>query len=205
MEALVRVPIDGDEPSLIRPGLPDKMVRMTAIAGDRLVYDTRSFRPGESGLWIVEPGADARQVIDRDPQLGPPLLMEVSAQGNRALVFYPTAFNRGAVADTPYVALVDLSTGALTPVRPQAALMPTFTGPLDATFAPDGSRMAYVVTGEDAELRLIVRDLGSDAETIVTALKADEAFSNRGSHLTWTANNTIYLPLTKVLIAVPDR
>jgi Tol biopolymer transport system component len=149
-----------------------------------------------NGVWMVDQdGRNARPVARAtDKDLGYPMLIDVTARGDRALIWYYLASQMYVTKpNVSYYALLDLDTGAIEPLKQAAGDAPEFFSPQNAIFSPDGSKLLYSYRDGDLTTRLVVRDLGGGAEQVLLSQpgKAIGA-SDFGQGLNWSADDTVY-------------
>ncbi|MGD9099571.1 MAG: DPP IV N-terminal domain-containing protein [Anaerolineae bacterium] len=196
--------IDRETPGAVWPSL-----RWTSD-GKRILYTVYRNRRDDphSGIWIAErDGKNSQQVLKVDKELGLPVLMDVSAQGDKALVFYAQA--AGQLTNPPnacYYVLLDLETGDTEPIKQASGEQTEFFTPRTAAFSPDGSKVLYTYRSFDQESRLAVRDVAGGSENVLIAseefLGYDAAI---GLGLDWASDDTVYLatsPFTGLLISL---
>jgi Tol biopolymer transport system component len=146
----------------------------------------------DNGVWIVDSnGHNARQLVKvTDKQMGLPILRDVSAKGDRALVFYSGALQYATHTNVSYLALLDLTSGQTVPLQPAAE----FLNVANATFSPDGSKIIYVYRNADNQTQVLVRDVQSGIDnnllTQSTQLGTTTDFTVQG--LDWTNSDTVY-------------
>jgi hypothetical protein len=166
--------------------------------GKTILYTffANEFKNPDNGIWTADrSGRNQRKLADTDTDFGPPVVLDATIRGKKALVLYMMAFGQYANApDVSYYYLLDLTTGEMTPLKEAAEGSAEFFGPLSATLSPDGSKVAYIYREKNSrELRLAVKDIGGGEENV---LMSPEAFfwSNPSwkSILEWTSNDTIF-------------
>ena len=149
-----------------------------------------------NGVWIVDQdGRNSRQLARAtDKLLGYPMLIDVTARGDRALIWYYLASQLYVTKpNVSYYALLDLDTGAIEPLKQAAGDAREFFSPQNAIFSPDGSKLLYSYRDADLAARLVVRDLSGGPEQVLLSQpgKAIGA-SDFGQGLNWSADDTVY-------------
>lgn len=216
-----RTPLDSDETALYRVsstgGEPKRLwtVADQAMAvfyfircldDGRIVYTLghNKLPDSDNGIWIVGPGDDKpRQLAGAlDKKMGYPILLDVAAGQDRALVWYYAASQHYAsLPNMSMYALLDLKTGALEPLKKAAGDAPEFSGPSNAVFSPDGSRLLYVYRDlSKDEHRLVVRDAAGGDEQVL--FSGSVGWSDIGLGLHWASNGTIYIAKDKTSGAI---
>lgn len=168
--------------------------------GSRIVYAVKigiSALYPQDGIWIVDrDGKHARQLAGNSPHWYTPVLLDVSAKGGIALIdYYWGYWSEDWTPNDCYVYLLDLHSGALTPLKQPAGTSREFYSPMDALFSPDGSKVLYFyIQIEKAERRLAVLDVKGGAEALLSTpqwlLSSD--FWHTYRTLIWAGNDTIY-------------
>ncbi|MBA2277721.1 MAG: PD40 domain-containing protein [Chloroflexia bacterium] len=171
--ALYRIPVDGGEARQIAIVDPERAFLVSDgtawLPNDTLLSSVAApaAHPGD-GIWAVPVGGgEPRRLIGPDPDLGPPLLIAVSATGF-GLLSYP---QRPVVAEGqpgPEVALARLATGEVDLIEASdafrdGALKPWATA---AAFPPDGERLLISYSTGGGGL-LVARDLTTGEERMV--------------------------------------
>jgi Tol biopolymer transport system component len=175
---------------------------------ERIVYAPLTASPDVAGLWILDQsGGVPERLVEADPDMGPPWLMDVSARGDRALITYRLKAVQTfyALPSVSYCALVDLDTGSVEPLKVATGAGDGFFGPTVAAFSPDGSKIVY--SYQDAgtgDVRLAVRDLDGGPEKVLQTLDETELFLGP-DRLLWAENDTIYLPSAHLLLTLGTR
>jgi hypothetical protein len=161
------------------------------------VYTPLTPVPEEGGLWIVErDSSNPQQLVGVDPKLGAPLLTDVSAQGDKALIYYRQRASTDFFSqpNLSYFAMVDLNSGAVEPLKQPTSDAVAFYGPMDAAFSPDGTKILYVYRDASEQILLAVRDLDGGTENVLTTLEKPVAFVGHQFSLTWAEDDRIYIP-----------
>lgn len=177
--------------------------------GAHLVYSVvypRSDEPN-NGLWIADrDGRNARRVVEAEREKGPPFLIDVAraGDGDRALVFYyKLAAQLSGGPNVSLVALVDLRTGTVEPIKRAGGDATEFSGPINAVFSPDGSKLLYAYRQIGGEHRLVVRDLDGGDEHVLATFKESAGAIDIGQGLVWAGNDWVYVarsPASGVLL-----
>lgn len=140
--------------------------------GQHIVYTIAipgpQFDNPNNGVWIADQdGQNIRQVaqlIGREQS--PVSLVDVTPQGNKALIRYEQIALQFSNSDSnvsPY-ALLDLSTGAIAPLKQPSGESPELVRVLNAVLSPDGSKILYAYADTAAVTHLVVRDVDGGAE-----------------------------------------
>ena len=155
------------------------------------VYYPKQTEP-TNGVWLADRnGQNAKQLLAPDPQLGVPILADVSAKGDRALIWYIGAAQYGAKPNVAWVALLDLNNGETVPLKPAVE----FLGPTNAAFSPDGSKIIYVYRSiADGQTLLAVRDVqgGVDNNILTQSESLGTTTESPMQGLNWVNNDTVY-------------
>lgn len=145
----------------------------------------------DNGVWLVDSnGQNARQLVKvTDKQTGLPILRDVSAKGDRALVFYSGALQYAA-PNVSYLALLDLTSGQTVPLKPAAE----FLSVANAAFSPDGSKINYVYRSADKQTQVMVRDVqnGTDNSLLTQSTLLGTTTDSTVQGLDWANNDTVY-------------
>jgi len=192
--------VDRDNPMSVWRGMQwtadGKKIVYTVMASDT---DARS-----NGIWVVDKnGENAEHVLRVTEEMGPVLLLDVSAKGDKALIgYYRLAGQYATKPDISFCALLDLKTGDVEPLKqasPEATEKnPEFSGLNDAIFSPDGSKILYYYTYAPLtkhERRLVVRDVDGQEENILFTPEDGRPIGGlgMGTSLYWAANDTIFV------------
>lgn len=203
--SLYRVAADGGTPEAV---LGDSTVGGASLlwtTDGRMVYAPLTGDADVAGLWTLDLDSSAlERLVEAESEMGPPWLMDISAQGDRALIIYrlkgsATLFTMPNVS---FCALVDLDTGNVEPIKTATGEEPGFYGPTVAAFSPDGSKIIYSYTDASTQkAQLAVRDVTGGRENVLLTLDLSEPFW--GLHrLIWADNDTIYLPAAELLLSI---
>jgi Tol biopolymer transport system component len=189
----------------IKGGAAEKVLEAADQGPFALWYSPRWLRNGKlvytivypkltepaNGIWLADSdGKNARQLLGPDPQLGVPMLVDVSAKGDRALILYTAAMQYATNPNVSYLELLELSSGQHEPLKPAGE----FVSLSNARFSPDGSKIAYVHRTLDNQASLVIRDVQSGAENAILTqpgiLGASTESPMQG--LDWVNNDTLY-------------
>lgn len=203
--SLYSVAADGGTP---RKLLSDPNVGGASLlwtAKERFVYAPLTADTDRAGLWVLDQDSGApERLMEADLDMGPPWLMDISAQGDVALIIYRFRASQTlySLPSVSYCALVHLDTGNVEPLMTAAGEQGGFYGPTVAAFSPDGSKVIYSYKdAQSEEVRVAVRDLKGGQERVLLTLEQTEPFW--GAHrLTWAENDTIYLPGAQLLLSI---
>ncbi len=144
-----------------------------------------------NGIWLADSdGKNAKQLLAPDPELSVPTLVDVSAKGDRALIWYIAGMQYAAKPNQSFLALLDLSSGQTTPLQPSGEFM----GLTTAVFSPDGSKIAYVYRSMAGEVNLVIRDVQSAAENTILTQSGILGVNTESPYLglSWADNDTLY-------------
>lgn len=204
--SLYRIAASGGSPTELLRGSGVEGASLLWTAKERIVYAPLTDSPDMGGLWILDPeGGEPERLVEADADMGPPWLMDVSVQGDRALIIY--RLKAAQTFYTPpglsYCALVDLDSGSVEPLKVPTGVGDDFYGPTTAAFSPDGSKVvySYMLDVGGNEVRLAVRDLSGGAERVLYTPEKTESFLGL-NRLTWADNDTIYLPGAQLLLSI---
>jgi dipeptidyl aminopeptidase/acylaminoacyl peptidase len=198
---IVRVGIaDGRETTLLSLGDRDGAMFVKPLwssDGRRIVYSEVLPDEGDRRNGVWEFGVDGqgwRQITGADPASGPPVLAELSAGGDLALVHYPQPLDRW---DGSPWAILDLATGAVTPLGTLAggeatAAASDVTATVGASFSPDG-RSILIVSWVGDVGALLVEAVGGEVTPLLGGIPAAEPVRPAGGN-TWATNGTIFVP-----------
>jgi hypothetical protein len=195
---IATVAADGGEP---RQLLAVSTERIGVVSGGmawspdgRTLYFTRihpDAHDPSAGIWAVgSDGGGLRRILGADdPELGAPSLLQVSPAGDRLLAFY-----RDAAASPllrPAYALVDVATGAATPLLVSGETQPPLAAVGWAGFSPDGS---WLVETTRLEHRVLLRNVDDGRELpLVPEGLPNAAPIEFGLAPTWASDGTILL------------
>jgi Bacterial SH3 domain len=184
------LPVTLDEPGVVYFGM------LYSGDGAHLLYTVSHVDPdnAQNGLWIADSdGKNPRQIIGSDPDLGPPVVIDVTPSGDKALVFYiqaaMTLSSRGS-----HYAVVDTETGDTMPVELGIPDQNERAFVAMATFSPDGTKLLTVSRATDPEGIVAVRDLDSGNVEQVGEPIPDAAISSSLHGVEWATNGTVYVP-----------
>jgi Tol biopolymer transport system component len=168
--------------------------------GSQIVYALKfglSALYPEDGIWIVDrDGKHPRQLAGNLPRWNTPVLLDVSAKHKVALIdYYWGYWPDDWTLNDCYIFLLDLDTGALTPLKKPASDSREFYSPMEAVFSPDGSKVVYFyIQFEKAERRLALLDVKDGTEAVLYTpqwfLYSD--FWHTYPSLFWSGNDSIY-------------
>jgi len=213
---LYRISASGGKPERLQtidpemPGAVWPSMRWTRD-GKKIVYTVyrRQHDDPNSGVWIAErDGKNPRHVLGfTDEEMGMPVLLDVSAQGDKALVWYAEGSARYASGyNVSYYVLLDLETGDVEPLKQASSEEPEFYSPMTAVFAPDGSKLLYTYRDIGGEFRLAVRDVEGGPENVLTTSEEMLGYSaDMGLGLDWASDDTVYVgtpPSSGLLISL---
>jgi DNA-binding beta-propeller fold protein YncE len=184
--SLYRIPAMGGEPREVVKVADRWLVVYTGLrwlADGTILYslDMYSDDPA-NGVWTVAAdGGEPRQILSAREELRVlwTLVVDVSAKGQALLL-----------ADWNVYAVLDLATGEVT-----ALTLASGEGrPGGAAFSPDGSRLLVLDNAADPDGQLVVIDLATGTEQIVSALDLQVGVRDYRSGLIWAANNLVFGP-----------
>ncbi len=163
------------------------------LGNGKIVYTINHPKQSEptNGIWLADSnGQNAKQLLAPDQQLGAPFLADVSATGDRAMVFYSGAFQYAAHTNVSYWALLDLTSGQTVPLKPAAE----FLYVANATFSPDGSKIIYIYRTADNQTQAMVRGVqsGTDSSLLTQAAPLGTTTNSTVQGLDWANNDTVY-------------
>jgi hypothetical protein len=147
-------------------------------------------------VWsVAADGSDARQLLGAsDPDTGAPAVLESSPDGSNLLAWYPRA--AGMMADRePIYAVVDLATGAATPVEAYDDREPSVAFVMLVGFSPDGSAILTLTRNTVPDNLVAARDVASGGETILTTdgLPSGGPIAY-GLSAAWASDGTAFVP-----------
>jgi dipeptidyl aminopeptidase/acylaminoacyl peptidase len=208
---LYTIKVDGGEPEKLLVADRDypmsiwRGMQWTAD-GKKIVYTISANKRDalNNGIWVVDKdGKNPKHVLRVTEEMGPVLLLDVSAKGDKALIgYYQFAGLYATKTNLSYCALLDLKTGDVEPLKeasPEATEQnPEFSGLNDAIFSPDGSKILYYYTYTPLtkhEHRLVVRDVDGQEENILFTSEDGRPIGGlgMGTSLYWAANDTIFV------------
>jgi len=163
------------------------------LGNGKIVYTINHPKQTEptNGVWIADSnGQNAKQLLVPDQQLGAPVLADVSAKGDRALIWYTGGAQGALKLNVSYFALLDLSSGQTTSLKPQGE----FTGLVNAAFSPDGSKVLCVYRDTNKQVHLVVRDVQSEVDNSVLTQSGSLGATTDSPVLgfDWANNDTLY-------------
>jgi dipeptidyl aminopeptidase/acylaminoacyl peptidase len=199
---IATVPVAGGEPERLLLVDPEQFgvvyfgIRW-APAGDVLYYSLHFQDPDDArnGIWSVNAdGSTHRQVIGaRDDESGGPAVLQVSAEHDRLLVYYPMLMGSFAGLRDVY-SLVDLATGAEEPLVAPHTTEPSVEFVSLASLSPDGTGVLEVIRNSNPDNQVLVRDAATGAETpVVPEGLAVAGPTERGLIPTWAADGTVFI------------
>lgn len=202
--AIYTVPVTGGEPeletivTLESPGVVYFGMRWTA---DRsaLYYSVNHPNSDDplNGIWRVNAdGLDATKLVALDPELGPPVLAGLSPDGNTVLVHYAMAAAQFRFADSHFYALLDVPSGALTPLTIRQRTdseEPPVAWP--AVLSPDGRYVLYVGRVSDPVYQVYITPVDGGDETVLVPEGLEEGAVPVGltAPITWSNTGTVLL------------
>jgi len=202
--ALYRIPTKGgdpekvlsvtdEEPIIVRYGLS------WTADGKNILYTRfgHEFIDPNNGIWMAEADGDnpERLLGITKQEMGPPFLLEVSAQGDKALIwYYAVALSFSSEPNISYFALLDLETGRVEPLKQARGTEIEFFGVLNATLSPDGSKVLYIYKPAKDAYQLVARDLDGEAENVLWSFEQPlSPPSEFGLGLDWADDDTIFV------------
>lgn len=199
---LVRVDVSSDEVEVlttVSTEVPGVVFAGLAWApdGERLYFSAWYSDPDDpnNGVWEFDRSSgESRQIIDSDPELGPPALVRVAADGATGLATY-----RAALVSTPTTnafVLVDLDTYELSAIHPStdAADVPVVVAA--ATFSPDGRDILYGLRDLGTGGGFFVRDIPAGKPRRLAVGAGVEPFvAMGGGGVYWVDDNTVFLAI----------
>jgi len=202
--SLYRVPAKGgdaqqvlsvtdEEPAVVWHSL------MWSADGKKIFYTLASHDPDtpDNGVWQAEADGDnpERLLGVTNQDMGLPFLLDVSARGDQALIwYYPAAMQFGAQPNVSFFKLLDLKTGSLEPLKRATSEEVEFFGILNATLSPDGSKILYIYKPAQGAYRLVVRDLDSEEENVLVEFEEPRGITREfGMGLDWVEDDTIFV------------
>jgi len=166
--------------------------------GKHIFYNAYLRKPDDpnGGVWTVDQdGKNAEQLIGPDPDLGPPFVVDVAPRQDKLLfVYYQALGSLGTKPNVSFFYLLDLKTGATTPIKQAQSDEIEFFTPNNAILSPDGSKVLYVYRTLEKEWRLAVRDLDGETEHILATFDEPVGASREmGLGLNWATDDTLYV------------
>ena len=138
-------------------------------------------------------GRNARQVAAAtDPDLGPPIVVQVAPAGDRLLALYIVAATQIGIGG-PFYAIVDIASGETTPLTLEDGGASEHAFVALATLSPDGSKVLYVSRLTEPDNQVLVRDVeGGEAIRLVDGLP--QAFTVApGLIPTWASDGSVLM------------
>jgi Tol biopolymer transport system component len=157
----------------------------------------------DNGIWMVDKdGKNPQHLLGvTDPEMGPPLLIDVSAQGDKALIWYwqAAAMAVASPINVSLLELIDLETGVVEPLKQATGDEEIeFFSPRNAIFSPDGSKILYAYSDASDGTRLVVRDLEDETEHVLLTHDVTlGAHFETGLGLDWADDDSIYVSTFK--------
>lgn len=201
---IYRVSASGGDPKKLLTAIDDQPLAVWlglcwSSDGKQILYTVNRQKPDDpdNGVWIVDQDGKNREHIlgVTDAVLGPPFLVDVAAQGDKALVWYYYAAGGYAIEpNVSYFVLLDLETGEVEPLKKAQGEEIEFSGPANATLSPGGTKVLYAYRSVDGEWRLAVRDLGDETENVLLTSEEPLGITREfGQGLDWAENDTLYV------------
>jgi Tol biopolymer transport system component len=199
--AIYTVPVDGGEAALetiVTLEMPGVVYFGMQWSDDlsTLYYSVNSPDASDpiNGIWQVNAdGLDATQVIAADDELGAPILAGLSPDGDTILAYYVMAAGQFSSTTDYLYALVDVPTGTVTPLIPEADV----PGPAaTAVLSPDGEFVVYVTWGSEPPFQVFIRPVAGGEETPLVPNGAGPV--DLAAPITWS-NTGIVLFTTSLL------
>ncbi len=162
--------------------------------GQGLYYSVDSYDlpSTENGVWVYDrsTGGSSR-LIEFDPDLASPAVVEVAATGGVGLIVYPRSVGVRASNPDDWVMLADLSSGELTPIDPGAGTTGDDVVVRTATFSADGTEVLFTTYDQEVS-RLWLRGL-PDGKAVEVAASIDwvPAIRSPGGGLDWASDGTV--------------
>jgi Tol biopolymer transport system component len=199
---IATVPVAGGEPERLLVVDDEQMgvvyfgIRW-APAGDVLYYSVHPIDPNDlrTGIWAVDAdGSGAHKVIGPpDDESGGPAMLQVSAEGDRLLVFYPRIMGSYAGGRDAY-ALVDPVSGTEERLSAPQTTEPAVAFVSLASLSPDGTGLLEVLRLTNPDNQVLVRDLATGAETpVVPEGLAVAGPIEYGLVPTWAPDGTVFI------------
>lgn len=165
--------------------------------GERLFYSVSYPDRGEpdNGVWQYDRSSGASsQILSSDPELGPPALVQVSADGATGLVIYPLAAAQDPTTNA--FAVVDLDTEELTSLHPVPSNSAAPVSVAVATLSPVGAEVLYGLRdlGGDDGGRFFVRAVPDGKPRPVDAGADIQPFPTMfGGGVWWASDGTVFI------------
>ena len=195
LTTLYRVAVNGGSPEKILDAAGSGPIAVWYsprwLGNGKIVYTINHPKQTEptNGVWLADSnGQNAKQLLVPDQQLGAPILTDVSAKGDRALIWYTGGAQGALKPNVSYFALLDLNSGQAIPLKPSGE----FTGLANAAFSPDGSKIVYVYRDTNKQAHLVVRDASGKTDNDLFSTSAPLGYSDYLQGLDWTNNDTLY-------------
>ncbi len=201
---LYKIPAQGGDPKEVLTASDEEPAAvwyslMWSRDGEKILYTVLGMEPDapHNGVWMAEAdGENPEHVLGTsDPDLGPPFLLDLSAEGDKALVVYYWALGQyGAEPNTSFVALLDLETGQVEPLKQAQGEEPEFVSLGQAVFSPDGSKILYVYRDFEPRWHLVVRDVVGGREKVLLSTEEPIGIHREFSlGLDWADDDTIFV------------
>jgi Tol biopolymer transport system component len=198
---IATVPVTGGEPERLVL-VDDEQIGMVyfgirwAPEGNVLYYSVHPADQDDArtGIWAVNAdGTDAHLVAGPpDAESGGPALLQVSAQGDRLLAYYPRVM--GSYVGRDAYALIDPVTGTQQRLIAPHTTKPSVEFILLASLSPDGSGVLEVVRNTSPNNQVLVRDLATGLETaVVPEGLAVAGPIEYGLIPTWAPDGTVFV------------
>lgn len=198
---IVQIPTDGGKPKTLLTVSADTPLLIWhgmrwSDDGKKLYYSVAIPDYSDNGIWSVDKdGKNPTKLIGSDPELGPPILVDVASQQNKLLfVYYRALGSLDFEPNTSFYYLLDLETGEAMPIKQAQSDELEFATVGSAILSPDGSKLLYVYRTLEKEWRLVVRDLDDETEHVLATFDEPVGASREmGMGLDWADDDTLYI------------